>query len=129
MVIKNFVVKDSLAGFFKLQSYVVSLMNNYFVVQQKELMDAGRKQLEQLVQMNFLQQAHATHHPELNKSLLEQLQMSQENFNSVLLSQNVSRQLFKQGSPTHVHLFQQYLMILVLQLKYMKGQKHSKRVK
>ena len=46
-----------------------------------------------------------------------------------LMSQKQRRQLFKQVSPTHVHFFQQYLMILVLQLKYMKGQKHSKRVK
>jgi hypothetical protein len=52
-------------------------------------MEAGRKQLEQLVQMNFLQQAHLSQHPELNKSLLEQLQMSQDNFSSVLQSQNV----------------------------------------
>jgi hypothetical protein len=44
-------------------------------------MEAGRKQLEQLVQMNFLQQAHLSQHPDVGKTILEQLQLSQENFN------------------------------------------------
>ena len=48
-------------------------------LQQKELMEAGRKQLEQLVQMNFLQQAHLGQ-PEVGKALLEQLQSSQDSF-------------------------------------------------
>ena len=52
-------------------------------------MEAGRKQLEQLVQMNFLQQAHLTQHPEMSKTLLEQLQMSHENYNNSSHSQNV----------------------------------------
>ena len=48
-------------------------------LQQKELMEAGRKQLEQLVQMNLLQQAHLGQ-PEVGKALLEQLQSSQDNY-------------------------------------------------
>jgi len=64
--------------------------NLFFHFQQKELMEAGRKQLEQLVQMNFLQhqaQQHLSQHPEIGKTLLEQ--MSQENFNNSNQSQNV----------------------------------------
>ena len=64
-----------------------------FHFQQKELMEAGRKQLEQLVQMNFLQhqaQQHLSQHPEIGKTLLEQ--MSQENFNNSNQSQNVINQ-------------------------------------
>lgn len=56
-------------------------------------MEAGRKQLEQLVQMNLLQQqqqqAQLGQHPEMSKVLLEQLQMSQDSFNSSHL-RNVS---------------------------------------
>ena len=53
-------------------------------------MEAGRKQLEQLVQMNFLHQAASsassssslTQHPaEMGKTILEQLQMTKETFN------------------------------------------------
>ncbi len=54
-------------------------------------MEAGRKQLEQLVQMNFLQhqaQQHLSQHPEIGKTLLEQ--MSQDNFNNSNQSLNVN---------------------------------------